>query len=171
MSKTKNEDNFVALRRISADLEENVETINNLAEQFESAGKISGNLEILKNCPEWKTKLISKIVAELTDSMMKMKINLDLLAKLIKEFLMPLEKESEKLSDSNETDLIKFVKHLMTIHDEYSTFLEKSDKFFDEIYDGRKSKLDLKKHSLFEENFEIRGIYMRLKNDSRINLK
>uniref|UniRef100_A0AC34Q3J7 Uncharacterized protein n=1 Tax=Panagrolaimus sp. JU765 TaxID=591449 RepID=A0AC34Q3J7_9BILA len=170
MSKKEKDDNFVTLRRISADLEETVETINNLAEQLGAAGKISGNLEILKQCPDWKTKLTAKIVAELTDTMMKMKTSLDCLAKLIGEFSTQLE-EGEKSSGTNETDLISFVQHLRTIHHEYSQFLDESDRIFDEIQDGRKPKLDLKKRSLFEETFEIRGIYMRLKNDSRINFK
>ena len=105
-------DIFINIRRMSADIEEHVDLINNLAEQLEASGRVSDDLEICKKFPDWKLRLTTRIICELTDSMMKFDSTLKSLSTIINELSKVFEEKNEKISESHENDLIKFTKRI-----------------------------------------------------------
>jgi len=164
-------DIFINIRRISADIEEHVDLINNLAEQLEASGRVSDDLEICKKFPDWKLKLKTRIICELTDSMMKFDLTLKSLSTIINELSKFFEERNEQVSESHEKDLIKFIEHLRSIFKEYSNFIKESEVIFDDLKNGKSKGINLKKRSLFEETSEIQTIFSKLRTDSRLLIK
>ena len=164
-------DVFINIRRISADVEEHVDLVNNLAEQLEASERVSDDLETCKKFPDWKLRLKTRIICELTDSIIKFDSTLKSLSTVINELSKFFEESNSDISESHEKDLIRFIEHLKSIFEEYSDFIKESEVMFDGIKKGQSKKISLKKRSLFEENSEIKSVFSKLKNDRRLLIK
>uniref|UniRef100_A0A914QIX8 Uncharacterized protein n=1 Tax=Panagrolaimus davidi TaxID=227884 RepID=A0A914QIX8_9BILA len=162
-------DELISLRKISSTLKDQIETLENFGEQLASVSRVGDGYEIVKKYPEWKDRLKAALFAEATDSIQTFSTTLNSLAKIIQRFesLFEEEPQHQRISETHESDLIIFVAHLRSIFDEYSNFVKESGKEFEEISEGKRTKLEIRKRSLFDESFEIRSIYQKLKEDCK----
>uniref|UniRef100_A0A914YKG3 Uncharacterized protein n=1 Tax=Panagrolaimus superbus TaxID=310955 RepID=A0A914YKG3_9BILA len=159
-------DELISLRKISSSLKDQVETLENFGEQLASVSRVGDDYEVVKKYPEWKNRLKAALFLEVTDSMETFSKSLNLLAKIIQRLESLFEESRHReVSDSHESDLITFVSHLRSIYFEYSNFTTVASEEFTQISEGKRTKLDIKKRSLYDESFEIRSSYQRLKED------
>uniref|UniRef100_A0AC34G442 Uncharacterized protein n=1 Tax=Panagrolaimus sp. ES5 TaxID=591445 RepID=A0AC34G442_9BILA len=159
-------DELISLRRISSTFKDQIEILENFGEQLASVSRIGDDYEVVKKYPEWKDRLKAALFAEVTDSIETFAKSLFSLAKIIQRLEGLFEEpRHQKVSETHESDLITFVSHLRSIYVEYSNFIAAASEEFTQISEGKRIKLELKKRSLYDESFEIRSSYQRLKED------
>ena len=161
------DDELLSLRKLSATLGDHIDTIENIYyEQLASVSKVNDDYEIVRECPDWKCRLKSALAGEATDSLDSFSKSLTSLAQIIQKLSNLFEdSQHHRVSETHETDLIIFLTHLKQVYNEYSNFVETLADNFTKISEGQIEKTEIKKRSLFDENFEIRSAYQRLKVD------